>query len=869
MRKLISILAFALLSVTLGAQEAIKVQGQNIVALGEQFTISFVIDTDQSNRPTDFRWSPGDDFQLVWGPQTGTSSSTVIRNGKATTSSQYTFSYILIARKEGKFQLPTASATYNGKQISSAPFSLEVVSGGSASSGSAGTSSSKPSAQTGDISSNDLFMRLSLSRSSAVIGEPVTAVLKLYQRVDISGFENVRFPVFTGFWNQTLETPSNIEFRREVIDGTIYNSALLRSWVLVPQQAGELVIEPAELTCLVNIAVQHRNQSIFDSFFDDNYRTIRKRITSPQVKLPVSKLPAGAPENFNGGVGKFTMTASLSRDSLSAHEAASLLITISGTGNVSLLEAPKVVFPTDFEVYDVKTSEKTSQGGTSGSKTFEYPFIPRSRGEFTLDPVQWSYFDVGSRKWVTLDSQAIDMFVSGESTAQASSGQTSGLRLPERSGVRNLSEDIRFIRTGKPSLTKGSPMLVGRASYKVIILLVIALSAGCFLYRRRKERRLADVAGSRGRRATKMAMKRLSAAKVYLDRNLGSAFYEELHKALLGFVADKFNMPQEDLDKDTIAARLAERGIPEALIGDFSSLLDDCEFARYAPGSGEEALKDHYDKAVKLISSIASALARAPRQASTGPAALMLALFMAFSATANATPADSLWTAGVQAYTDGDWTGAVSSWQAIHDDGYVSSVLSYNLGNAYFKAGDLARAILNYERSLKADPSFADARNNLDYANSLVQDRIDVVPEFLLKSWARNICYSLSSNVWAVLSLLFFIAFCALALVFGLSSGSSRRKGFYGGIVAIILFGITLGFSLWQKNDFGKADGAIVTMPVSAVKNSPAGGSSARDLFVLHEGVKVKVLDKVGSFTNIELSDGRQGWIKSSDIEII
>ena len=864
-------LVFALFPVLAWGQSSIKVQGQNIVAVDEQFTLTFVIDAQQDKRPTDFRWSPGDDFQVVWGPQTGSSTSFVSKNGVSTTSSQYTYSYILLARKEGKFQLPAATASVDGNQISSNPYSIEVVKSGAASAGSSASgSSSKGSASSAgaNISSEDLFMRLTLSRRSAVIGEPVTAVLKLYQKVDIAGFEDVHFPSFNGFWSQVLEQPVNINFQREVLGDKIYNSAVLRSWVLVPQQAGDLSIDASELTCLVNITVAGRSNSIFDSFFDDNVRTIRKRITAPAVTLSVSRLPAGAPESFGGGVGQYTMRASLSRDSLAAHEAASLTITISGNGNVSLLEAPKVSFPPDFEAYDVKTTDKTTRGGTSGSKTFEYPFIPRSRGDFTLEPVQWSYYDSNSHRYVTLSTEAMAIPVSGDGAVAIA--QAGGLRLPERSGVRNLSEDIRYIRTGLPSLGKGTPMLVSRTVYPVLLVLMLLGSAGYVLLRKRADRRRADVAGTRNRRATKMALGRLSASKAYLEKNLDSAFYEELHKALVGYISDKFNMPQEDLDKDNIAARLQERGVSAELVAEFTGLLDACEFARYSPESGDGALKAHYDTAVRVISSIDSMMKNKGFGAAKGVTAALLALLMlAPQALAEGHRADSLWTEGAEAYADGLWDDAARCWQTLEDEGFISSVLSYNLGNAYFKAGDNARAILHYERALKADPSFADARNNLEYANSLVQDRIDVVPEFILEAWGRSACYSLKSDVWAVLSLLFFAGTCALAVLFFLSSGKKRRRSFYLGIVTLLLFLLTLDFANWQRQEFGKRDAAIVMAPVSSVKNSPAGGSAVKDLFVLHEGVKVRVLDSVGQFANIELSDGRQGWIKASEIEII
>ena len=228
--------------------------------------------------------------------------------------------------------------------------------------------------------------------------------------MNIAGFEGANFPTFNGFWSQELAAPTNIEFARETYEGQIYNGALLRKFVLIPQQAGRLTIEPAELVCLVNVRVSSGGSSIFDGFFDD-YRTVRQKVTSKPVEINVSSLPAGAPASFAGGVGEFSISAKLSKDVIKTHEAASLLVTVSGRGNVSLLEAPKVNFPPDMEVYDTKTSDKVDKGGMSGSKTYEFPFIPRSYGEFEIEPISYTYYDVNAKKYVTLQTQPLAITV--------------------------------------------------------------------------------------------------------------------------------------------------------------------------------------------------------------------------------------------------------------------------------------------------------------------------------------------------------------------------------------------------------------------------------------------------------------------------
>ena len=877
MKKLFCIVAFLLTAIfQMSAQNVIRVEAPDVVAVNEQFNVTFIIEGEKS--PSDFQWSSGDDFQLVWGPQKGSSSSIQIINGKRSSSHQTTFTYILIPKATGTFQLPAATALLSGDRISSTQASIQVVSDGASSSRSSGKNGGKSSGggQTsstgsGEISSNDLFMRLSLSRTEVVIGEPITATLKIYQRANVVGFENAKFPTFNGFWSQETYVPNNIEFKRESLDDKIYNTAVLRTYVLIPQQSGTITIDPAELVCLVNIrTAPSTSNSLFDSFFQDEYRTIRKRVTTPAVKVKVNPLPAGQPASFGGGVGNFGISARLTTDNLKTHDAASLVITVSGRGNVALLEEPKVNFPPDFEVYDTKTTENTdkSNGGTSGSKSFEYPFIPRSHGDFTIDPVEYSYYDVNAGKYVTLRTEPLHVKVAkgkgGDSTPVTT--VNSGV---ERKDVKSLADDIRFIFTGKPGLSGSGSFFVGSVFFWILLALMILGATSVYLAFRKVAAMRADVAGTKNRRATKMAQKRLKLAGEYLDKNLYTAFYEELHKALIGFVSDKLNMDMSEISKDNIASALTEGGVSEEQTKAFTDLLDACEFARYSPDGGNEAMRSHYDAALKVISSIDSGLKTGGKSLRKVVTVVTLLLSLGASMNIQAKDLDSLWTAGVQAYTDGKFSDASAAWTSIEESGQKSAKLYYNLGNAWFKQGNYPKAILNYERALRLDPSYSDARYNLEFTNNFVQDKIEPVPEFILKSFARKICYLMSSNAWAAIFLVLFAAALVMGLLFLLgSSVGKRRVGFYCGIVLLLLSAGALSFSIWQKSDSVKTDTAIVMSPVSSVKSSPSSGSS-KDLFVIHEGTKVTILDEVGSWKNIALADGRQGWITSNELEVI
>lgn len=877
MKKLFCIVAFLLTAIfQMSAQNVIRVDAPDVVAVNEQFNVTFIIEGEKS--PSDFQWSSGDDFQLVWGPQKGSSSSIQIINGKRSSSHQTTFTYILIPKATGTFQLPVATALLSGDRISSTQASIQVVSDGASSSQSSGKNGGKSSGggQTsstgsGEISSNDLFMRLSLSRTEVVIGEPITATLKIYQRANVVGFENAKFPTFNGFWSQETYVPNNIEFKRESLDDKIYNTAVLRTYVLIPQQSGTITIDPAELVCLVNIrTAPSTSNSLFDSFFQDEYRTIRKRVTTPAVKVKVNPLPAGQPASFGGGVGNFGISARLTTDNLKTHDAASLVITVSGRGNVALLEEPKVNFPPDFEVYDTKTTENTdkSNGGTSGSKSFEYPFIPRSHGDFTIDPVEYSYYDVNAGKYVTLRTEPLHVKVAkgkgGDSTPVTT--VNSGV---ERKDVKSLADDIRFIFTGKPGLSGSGSFFVGSVFFWILLALMILGATSVYLAFRKVAAMRADVAGTKNRRATKMAQKRLKLAGEYLDKNLYTAFYEELHKALIGFVSDKLNMDMSEISKDNIASALTEGGVSEEQTKAFTDLLDACEFARYSPDGGNEAMRSHYDAALKVISSIDSGLKTGGKSLRKVVTVVTLLLSLGASMNIQAKDLDSLWTAGVQAYTDGKFSDASAAWTSIEESGQKSAKLYYNLGNAWFKQGNYPKAILNYERALRLDPSYSDARYNLEFTSNFVQDKIEPVPEFILKSVARKVCYVMGSNAWAVIFLVLLAAALVMGLLFLLgSSVGKRRAGFYCGIVLLLLSAGALSFSIWQKSDSVKTDTAIVMSPVSSVKSSPSSGSS-KDLFVIHEGTKVTILDEVGSWKNIALADGRQGWITSNELEVI
>lgn len=864
----------ALLFASVGALAQISVRVPSAVAVDEQFNLVFTV---EGTKPSSFEWECPSDFKLVWGPQKGSSSSVSIVNGKRTSTSETSYTYILMPVKEGSFQIPAATAKIGGKTVTSKPVTVTVAKSGSSS------ASSTPSQQNAyNVSSEDLFMRLDVSRRSVVVGQPITATIKLYQRVNIAGFEDIRFPSFDGFWNQVTESPNEVSFRRETLGDQIYEVATLRGYTLIPQQSGDLVIDPAEMVCVLRI--RNRNAStgsIFDSFFQDDYSTIRKRVSTKATTIHVSPLPQPQPASFCGGVGRFSIKTAVSKDSLATHDAASLTVTVTGKGNLALVQAPKVNFPPDFETYDVKTSD------SGGAKVFEYPFIPRHYGEFVIPPVEFSYYDIDSGQYVTVSGEPIPVRVTrSEGDIQTGGNMSQSFTGVAGRDVRDLGTDVRYIATGDPALRPSGGFFVMSGAFVAILAVLLIAALALYLALRKAAALRADVAGARVRTASKMARSRLARAGAFLKDNLYTAFYEELHKALLGFVADKLGIEAAEQDKDTISERLVQAGVSADVAKEFTDLLDACEFARYSPDAGHEAMDAHYTAALEVVSTIDASMKK--KHSGRGAAALLALLLVlpsAFAQTPDQVGGDgsvisgsdavmpdgdrASWSAGIASYADGDWAAARQAWTSIVEAGQESAPLWTNLGSACFKEGDLAHAILCYEKALKCDPSYADARYDLEFARTFLKDRIETVPEFFVAGWIRSLRGALGSDTWAVLALIFFALLMAMLLLFLLGhSPAARKSGFFTGLAALLLSVMCLSFSLRLRSDYRAGDGAIVVAPVSVVRSAPAENSGT-DLFILHEGTKVRLLDSVGSWRNIELSDGRQGWITEKEIEII
>ena len=593
MRKSIFLILIFIIPTWLLAQDTqFTVSAPKVVSVGEQFRLTYSL-----NKKADQFLQPDlTDFQVLMGPSTSYNQSTSIINGKLTRSVAYTYTYILQATKVGVFQIPSATAKVGKKSFQSRELTIEVVKGnqGGATQPATGQGSS---GQSG-IGSEDLFARVLVDKKEVFQGDHITATIKIYSKVNLSGFEDVKFPSFDGFLKEDIEIPPLRSLERENINGQVYGTGVISKVILYPQKSGELIINPVEIECLIQQRTSQQSRSFFDDFFD-SYQTLRKPIKSSEVKIRVKPLPAGAPAGYNGAVGNFKLSASIDKEEANVNEAVTLKIVVSGNGNLKLVSPPDVDYPLDFETYDPKSSSnlKTSLAGTSGFRTFEYLMIPRFAGDFRIAPVDFHYFDPSSGKYKTLRSNNFQIKVNkgqgDESTTVISS--------PSKEDIRFIGKDIRFIHTGAIKLTMVGKTIWGSLWYFGVFILAFLIFLVIYFFRRKNIKERANIELLKNRKANKFARKRLKFASVNMKSGNQEKFYEAVLKALWGYLSDKLGIPVSTLSRENVSLKLRDRGTKKDIIDAFFNLLDRCEYAQYAPSAVSGGMEDVYEQAVKMI----------------------------------------------------------------------------------------------------------------------------------------------------------------------------------------------------------------------------------------------------------------------------
>lgn len=603
MKRLIFFIYYSIFIITNGvAQVRVTLQAPSQVEEGQRIRVSYVVNTQDVDdiQVGDF---PG--FELLYGPSTSSSSSFSIVNGKTTHTSQMTFTYTLLAQKAGNYKLPAAAVKSGGQTYRSNQASIQILQGdGSGASGGSGQSNGSAATRqrlqnAGErITSNDLYITVTASKKRLYEQEAVLLTYKLYTLVSIDQCSG-KMPDLDGFHTQEIALPQQKTLKYERVNGRNYGTVVWSQYVLFPQKTGKLVV-PA-INFEADVVQQDRSVDPFDAFFGGGSSLIRvkKTIVAPAVELTVDPLPT-RPANFSGAVGtQFNISGSLSPEQVDANDAVSLRLVVSGVGNMKLMKAPKVEWPKDFESYDPKMTDKTriTTNGATGNIIYDYTAVPRHGGKYSVPPVEFCYFDTNTKSYKTLRTDSFHVAV-------AKTAGSAVRHVQSQEDLTVLNSDIRYIRTSAAKVRPQGSTFFGSLNYWLVYVgavLLFLLMVAVF-YRQAKAN--ANVARRRGRKAGKAATKRLKSAAKLLKQGQSKAFYEEVTRALWGYVGDKLNLPVTELNKDNVGEQLTERGVGEESIQRFLRVLGDCEFAQYAPGDPSATMDKLYGEATEVINEL-------------------------------------------------------------------------------------------------------------------------------------------------------------------------------------------------------------------------------------------------------------------------
>ena len=855
MKRLLTIVCM-MMAVVAAIAQTLTGSAPSHVAVGEQFRLSYTVNTQEVS---DFRAGAiPDELEVLIGPNRSMQSSYQMINGHTSSTSSITYTYIVAATKNGTYTIPPAHVVVNGKSIASNAIKIQV-------SGTSQSGSSARQRQNDDdggemrdagshISGSDLFIKVTANKKRIHEQEPVLLTYKVYTLVQLTQLRG-DMPDLKSFYTQEVDLPQQKNFTIENVNGRPYRTCTWSQYVMFPQMTGKLQIPSITFEGIV--IQQNRNVDPFEAFFNggSGYVEVKKKIVAPGIEIQVDPLPT-RPANFSGGVGQFNVSAQLNKTETKANDPVSMRIIVSGTGNLKLIKQPIVNIPKDFDKYDPKITDQTklTANGLEGSKIYDILIVPRHQGKYEIPPVEFTYFNTATNKYETAKSEGFTLDVakgSGAGTVSDFSGQED---------LQELNKDIRYIKTGPADVQGLGDFFFGSVAYWVSLAVLALIFISLFVIFRQRAIDNANVTKMRGKKANKVATKRLKKASKLMKDNKPSEFYDEVLRALWGYVGDKLSMPVEQLSHDNISQRLAERQVDESTIAQFIEALDECEFERYAPGDPKGNMNKVYEKAMTAIERIEDAMKKKRSVKTTAVLLLMLLLPLGAHAVTKA-EADS-------AYARGQYQQAISDYEELLKGG-ASADIYYNLGNAYYRTENITRAVLNYERALLLSPGDRDIRFNLQLARSKTIDKIVPESEMFFITWYHSLVNLMSVDGWARLAIVLLALVIILSLLYLFSDRIWLRKvGFFGGTFLLVVFVLANIMAWQQKQNLLYRKGAIVTASSITVKGAPA--KNGTDLFILHEGTKVIITDDaMKAWKKIRLADGKEGWIESQKIELI
>ncbi len=839
--------------------QVIRVSTPSRVEAGENFRVSFKVTTQDVD---DFRSGlhSTDVVEVIAGPYTSSESSFQMVNGHTSSSSSITYTYTLYAAKSGVYNIPAAHARVGGKQISSRPAKVTVV--GSAQ----GRGNNSPKMHEDDnyqphmkaagsaISGRDLFIKVSANKRKVYEQEPILLTYKVYTLVDLTQLEG-KMPELTGFHTQEIPLPQQKSFHIERVNGKPYRTVTWSQYVMYPQMTGKMEIP--SITFKGIVVQQNRSVDPFEAFFNggSGYVEVKRNIVAPSIKIDVLPLPH-KPANFSGGVGKFNISAQLNKNELKAGDPLSLRIVVGGIGNLKLIKQPVVNFPKDWDKYDPKVTDKTklTSNGLEGNMIYDILAVPRNQGHYTIPPVELTYYDTSLNQYKTIKTQSFEIEVAKGDGSRSSVVDYS----------KDQPKDIKDIKKGEAELHSVDNFFFGSVGYLMSLLIPFAAFVALLVIFRKRAIDNADLVKMKGKKANKIATKRLRQANKLMLAGKTNEFYDEVLRALWGYVGDKLNMPAEKLSRENISEKLQSHNVDDNTISKFLSAIDDCEMMRFAPGDPEGNMNKTFESAMTAIMEIENVMKKKSNKAKVSGFSFVLMILMLMPLSANAITKQN----ADDEYAKGNYQQAIKDYQEILKTG-VSSEIYYNLGNAYYRTDNITQALLAYERALQLSPGDNDIRFNLQYARSKTIDKITPETEMFFVTWYNSLVNFTSVDRWANTAIVSIVMALLLILVFLFAPQMwARKSGFYGSAVFLLLFAFANLFAFQQKHELETKQGAIVIAPTVNVKKTPA--VSGTDVFVIHEGTRVDITDRgMKQWRGIKLADGREGWLKTSQIEEI
>ncbi|MGP1362911.1 MAG: BatD family protein [Bacteroides sp.] len=576
-----------LLFVVVVCGQDLQVDAPKSVFAGRPFKVNFTL---TGNKIGEFKPPVWGKISVLEGPWQTSSRQMEWINGQTKVYVSTTLTYVCRIGETGSFVIPSASATIDGKEVKSNALPIEVVDGGNSEGNEPRSNASgRDGNRSGD---SDVFVTLDLSSNEVYQGQAVVATMKLYTRISLANIEDIHYPDLKGFWAKEIETPREISFRDEVRNGKEYRAGILRQYVLYPQKSGELEIEP--LKAVVQCRAPNTRQSFWDEFMG-MYQVENRSLSSLPRKLKVLPLPTGAPSSFAGAVGKFDVKTKVDNTKVKTNEAVTYTITVAGTGNLQLLSKPELQFPTTVEVFPPRVVENygLKQGNQTGTVAYEYVLIPRAPGKIMLPAFEFSFFDPSSRSYKTSMGEGYELEIEADSTQVVS--RVSGAVSKEE--VEYLGQDIRHIYLGPLVFVPMEERIVGTLYWWAGLFLIVVLFLILWIFLRRRQAYVANITLVRGRRAGRVARKRLQNANRY--KNLDAKqFYEALERAIWGYFSDKLSIDLVDLSSDGIRLALVEQHVPDETITRIQHLIASCEYARYAPQTSSASQDELYSTAL-------------------------------------------------------------------------------------------------------------------------------------------------------------------------------------------------------------------------------------------------------------------------------